>query len=109
MKEAKDKLPKQVSRYSKSMGIDFDRVFIKAQKTRWGSCSDRGNISLNCLLMVVPPYVRKYVIIHELAHRKVMSHSTEFWKIIAEEMPDYRKAIRWLDKNGDEIIDRLGA
>ena len=107
--EAKGKLPKLVSRYAKSMNIEYEQVFVKSQKTRWGSCSDRGNISLNCLLMRVPPYVRKYVIIHELAHRKVMNHSTDFWAVVAKEMPNYRKAIKWLKNNGDTFIEQLGA
>lgn len=74
--------------------VKIKELEMESQKTRWGSCSDRGNISLNCLLMRVPSYVRKYVIVHELAHRKIMSHSTEFWNIVAAEMPDYKKAIK---------------
>lgn len=109
MIEAKNKLPKLVSRYANSMKIEYERVFVKCQKTRWGSCSDRGNISLNCLLMHVPSYVRKYVIVHELAHRKIMSHSMEFWNMVAAEMPDYKKAIKWLNNNGSELIERLSA
>ncbi len=109
MIEAKNKLPKLVSRYAKSMNIEYEKVLVKCQKTRWGSCSDRGNISLNCLLMRVPSYVIKYVIVHELAHRKIMSHSTEFWNMVAAEMPDYKKAIKWLNNNGNKLIERLDA
>lgn len=109
MIEAKDKLPKLVSRYAKNMDIEYEKVLVKCQKTRWGSCSDRGNISLNCLLMWVPSYVRKYVIVHELAHRKIMSHSTKFWNMVAAEMPDYKKAIKWLNNNGNKLIERLSA
>ncbi|MCH4191591.1 MAG: M48 family metallopeptidase [Butyrivibrio sp.] len=105
--DAKIKLPRLVSHYAKEMDIEYENVFIKAQKTRWGSCSDRGNINLNCLLTQVPPYVRRYVIVHELAHRKEMNHSERFWKIVADEMPDYQKSVRWLKKHGDSIIDRL--
>lgn len=107
MTEAKNKLPKIVSRYAKSMNIEYEKVLVKCQKTRWGSCSDRGNISLNCLLMQVPSYVRKYVIVHELAHRKIMSHSTEFWNMVSAEMPDYKKAIKWLNTKGDKMIEKL--
>lgn len=107
MIEAKNKLPNLVSRYAKSMNIEYEKVLVKCQKTRWGSCSDRGNISLNCLLMRVPSYVRKYVIVHELAHRRIMSHSTEFWNMVAAEMPDYKKAIKWLNTKGDKMIEKL--
>lgn len=104
---AREKLPRLVSRYAKEMDITYENVFVKAQKTRWGSCSDKGNINLNCLLMIVPSYVRKYVIVHELAHRKEMNHSDRFWKIVADEMPDYQKAVKWLKKNGETVIEKL--
>mgnify|MGYP002868962940 CR=1 FL=1 len=107
LENAKEKLPRLVSRYAKEMEIDYNQVFVKAQKTRWGSCSDKGNINLNCLLMIVPSYVRKYVIVHELAHRKEMNHSSRFWKIVADEMPNYQKAIKWMNKNGDTVIGKL--
>lgn len=55
---------------AKEMGFPYEKVFVKTQKTRWCSCSSKGNISLNCLLMKVPPYVREYVIVHKLAHMK---------------------------------------
>src|SRR5699024_9779150 len=102
--EAKAKLPRLVARYAKKMDVSYEKVFVKAQKTRWGSCSSKGNINLNCLLMKVPPYVRKYVIVHELAHRKEMNHSEHFWKLVASEMSDYQKAVKWLKKNGEAVI-----
>ena len=107
LSEAKVKLPRLVARYAKEMDVAYEKVFVKAQKTRWGSCSSKGNINLNCLLMIVPPYVRKYVIVHELAHRKEMNHSERFWKVVADEIPDYQKAVKWLKENGDAIIGRL--
>lgn len=104
---AKEKLPHLVSCYAKEMKVDYNQVFVKAQKTRWGSCSDKGNINLNCLLLIVPSYVRKYVIVHELAHRKEMNHSERFWKLVADEMSDYQKAVKWLKKNGEAVIGKL--
>lgn len=107
LEEAKDKLPRLVVRYAKKMNISYEKVFVKTQKTRWGSCSSKGNINLNCLLMKVPPYVRKYVIVHELAHRKEMNHSEHFWKLVANEMSDYQKAVKWLKKNEEAVIGKL--
>lgn len=104
---AKEKLPRLVARYAKEMNVEYNQIFVKAQKTRWGSCSDKGNINLNCLLMTVPSYVRKYVIVHELAHRKEMNHSDRFWKLVADEIPDYQKAVKWLKKNGETVISKL--
>lgn len=57
--------------------------------------------------MKVPPYVRKYVIVHELAHRKEMNHSEHFWKLVANEMSDYQKAVKWLKKNEEAVIGKL--
>ena len=104
---AKEKLPRLVARYAKEMNVEYNQIFVKAQKTRWGSCSDKGNINLNCLLMTFPSYVRKYVIVHELAHRKEMNHSDRFWKLVADEIPDYQKAVKWLKKNGEAVISKL--
>ena len=105
--EAKEKLPQLAARYAEEMGVSYEKVFVKAQKTRWGSCSSKGNINLNCLLMNVPAYVRKYVIVHELAHRKEMNHSERFWKVVAVEIPEYHKAVKWLKTNGDSLIGKL--
>ena len=105
--EAKEKLPRLVAHYAKEMDVSYEKVFVKAQKTRWGSCSSKGNINLNCLLMNVPAYVRKYVIVHELAHRKEMNHSERFWKVVADEIPEYQKAVRWLKTSGDSLIGKL--
>ena len=105
--EAKEKLPRLVARYAKEMDVSYENVFVKAQKTRWGSCSSKGNINLNCLLMNAPAYVRKYVIVHELAHRKEMNHSERFWKVVADEIPEYQKAVKWLKTNGDSLIGKL--
>ena len=107
LEEAKVRLPRLVARYAKEMDVSYEKVFVKAQKTRWGSCSSMGNINLNCLLMNVPAYVRKYVIVHELAHRKEMNHSERFWKVVADEIPEYQKAVRWLKTSGDSLIGKL--
>lgn len=104
---AKEKLPRLVARYAKEMGVSYEKVFVKTQKTRWGSCSSKGNINLNCLLMSIPAYVRKYVIVHELAHRKEMNHSERFWKVVANECPEYQKAVKWLKTDGDSLIGKL--
>lgn len=107
LSEAKSIIPRLVTRYAKEMNITYNKVFVKKQKTRWGSCSSRGNINLNCLIILVPSYVKKYVIVHELAHRKEMNHSERFWKIVASMIPNYQKAMMWLKRNGDFVIGRL--
>jgi predicted metal-dependent hydrolase len=76
---------------------------VRAQKTRWGSCSARGTISLNWRLIQAPPGVVDYLIIHELMHRREMNHSARYWKLVAQAFPDYRRAEQWLKKSGIDL------
>ena len=76
--------------------IDIKKIFYRNQRTRWGSSSERGNISLNFRVALLPPGVRRYLILHELAHQVHMNHSPRFWNYLAELCPDYRKSDRWL-------------
>ena len=80
---------------------------IRAQRTRWGSCSARGSLSFNCLLMLAPPEVREYVAVHELCHRKQMNHSAAFWREVASCLPDYAAQRAWLREHGPALLGRL--
>jgi type I restriction enzyme S subunit len=102
--KAKEELPAIVKKYASLMGVNYNRITIRHQKTRWGSCTKTGNLSFNCLLMKMPENVRDYVIIHELAHRKELNHSTKFWAIIAEYCPWYKDAKQWLKDNGQGLL-----
>jgi predicted metal-dependent hydrolase len=75
------------------------RITVRNQRSRWGSCSRRGTISLNWRLLQAPPFVRDYIILHELAHLKEMNHSRRFWRVVARLCPDFVAAERWLKKN----------
>jgi predicted metal-dependent hydrolase len=75
------------------------RVTVRNQRTRWGSCSRRGTISLNWRLVQTPPFVRDYLVLHELAHLKEMNHSRHFWSEVARLCPDFREAERWLKQH----------
>ena len=99
-------IPKKVAQYAREMGVGYGQITIRNQKTRWGSCSAKGNLNFNCLLMLAPEEVLNYVIIHELAHRREMNHSRAFWNIVSEQMPDYKEKIRWLNEHGDELMRR---
>ena len=90
------------------VGVDYGRISIRHQKTRWGSCSTKGNLNFNCLLMLAPEDVRDYVVVHELCHRKEMNHSNAFWAEVARVVPDYREKERWLKENGPLLQRRLG-
>lgn len=102
-------LPEKLNRHAVSMGVTFGRVTIRCQQTRWGSCSSRGNLNFNCLLMLAPEGVLDYVVVHELAHRKQMNHSALFWQEVARECPDYKKSLRWLKDRGGALLSRARA
>lgn len=103
--KAKVELPAIVKKYASLMGVTYNRIIIRHQKTRWGSCTKTGNLSFNCLLMKMPENVRDYVIVHELTHRKELNHSTKFWTIVAEYCPWYKDAKQWLKENGQELME----
>lgn len=85
-----------LSQCARELGFDFDRVLIRRQRSRWGSCSTRGTISLNCCLMFQRPPVVRYLMIHELSHTVQMNHSRRFWQMVGRHCPDYRRLDREL-------------
>ena len=93
-------IPKRVKYFAEQIGVDYGRITIRNQKTRWGSCSSRGNLNFNCLLMLTPPEVIDYVVVHELCHRKEMNHSKAFWNEVARILPDYMNQKNWLKNEG---------
>jgi predicted metal-dependent hydrolase len=95
-KLAAGELPARVMELAKLHGIEVARVSIRNQRSRWGSCSRRGTISLNWRLIQTPAWVRDYIILHELAHRREMNHSDRFWRQVERLCPDYLAAERWL-------------
>ena len=104
---AQQDLPRRAARFAPLVGVSYGRITIRAQKSRWGSCSTRGNLNFNCLLMLCPEEVRDYVVVHELCHRKEMNHSDRFWQELARVLPDYEKQRKWLKTNGSRFIRRL--
>jgi predicted metal-dependent hydrolase len=78
------------------LGLVFQRVLIRRQRTRWGSCSNRGTISLNCCLLFQPPQAVRYLLIHELVHTVHMNHSQRFWERVARHCPQFHSLDRQL-------------
>ena len=105
--QALEFIPKKVRYYADKIGVTYGRITIRNQKTRWGSCSTKGNLNFNCLLMLAPDEVQDYVVIHELCHRKEMNHSQKFWAEVEAIMPDYKKYRGWLKENGEGIMRRM--
>lgn len=89
--------------YARIMGVTYNRIAIREQKTRWGSCSSKGNLNFNWRLIFAPEEVVDYIVIHELAHRKEMNHSKAFYDVVASVMPDYKEQQKWLREHGDSL------
>ncbi len=89
--------------YAEQMQVDYGRITIKETKTRWGSCSGKGNLNFHWKLILMPPEVLDYVVVHELAHRKEMNHSERFWRIVGSFLPDYKECRKWLRENGRKV------
>ena len=100
-------IPDRVKYYAKKIGVTYGRITIRNQRSRWGSCSAKGNLNFNCLLMLAPPEVLDSVVVHELCHRKVMNHSEKFYAEVLKAFPDYWIWNRWLKENGDILIKRM--
>ena len=104
---AMDDLPKRVQRFAPLVGVRCGRITVRNQRTKWGSCTSAGNLNFNCLLMLCPPEVRDYIVVHELCHRKRMDHSPAFWAEVARILPDYKTREAWLKANGASVLRRM--
>jgi predicted metal-dependent hydrolase len=93
---AQERLAPQLLKLAAELKYSVSRVSIRCQRTRWGSCSTRGTVSLNCSLVFLRPDVVRYLFIHELAHTKHMNHSASFWRLVEKIEPDYRRLDREL-------------
>jgi predicted metal-dependent hydrolase len=106
-KDASKVIPEWVRHYAEQSGISYGRITIRAQRTRWGSCSAKGNLNFNCLLMLTPQAVIDSVVVHELCHRRHMDHSPAFYNEVRRMYPEYDRWNRWLKKNGQALLKRL--
>ncbi|MDO5134338.1 MAG: SprT family zinc-dependent metalloprotease [Eubacteriales bacterium] len=105
--EALRVIPARTAHFAPLVGVKYGRITIRNQRSRWGSCSAKGNLNFNCLLMLAPPEVLDYVIVHELCHRKEMNHSSRFWAEVARIIPDYAVHEKWLKTEGTRLMRRM--
>lgn len=106
-RQALEYIPGRVRYYADVIGVDYAKITIRNQKTRWGSCSGKGGLNFNCLLMKTPPEVIDYVVVHELCHRKEMNHSKQFWNEVERILPDYKMSVKWLKEHGSDLMRRM--
>lgn len=100
-------IPERVKYYAPKIGVTYGRITIRNQRSKWGSCSAKGNLNFNCLLMLTPLEVIDSVVVHELCHRKEMNHSDRFYAEVLRVFPDYWKWHGWLKENGGTLMMRM--
>lgn len=101
--QAKADLIEASARYAKSMAVDFRRISVRDQKSRWGSCSAAGDLSYNWRLILAPSHILDYVAAHEVAHRQHMNHGPKFWRLVLTHCPHASTAKHWFKSNGAEL------
>ena len=105
--KAKVIISERVQYYAPMIGVTYNRITIRCQRTRWGSCSSKGNLNFNCLLALFPLEIIDSVVVHELCHRKHMNHSPQFYAEIEKVFPEYRRCNKWLKDNGGLYMAKL--
>jgi predicted metal-dependent hydrolase len=101
---ARDYLTDRTDYYAERMSVEYEKVELRNQRTRWGSCSTGGTISLNWRIIMAPPEVVDYLVVHELAHLTEQHHGREFWQLVGEHVPNYKEKAEWLEQNSVRLI-----
>ncbi|WP_049936603.1 M48 family metallopeptidase [Haloplanus natans] len=103
-RKARERFERRADHFAATMNVDYEQIEIRNQRTKWGSCSSTGTLGLNWRLMMAPPDVLDYVVIHELAHLREPNHTDAFWSLVAEHDPDYEGHAQWLDEHSVQLI-----
>ena len=105
--EARRVFSERVAYFAPLVGVTYEKITIRHQSTRWGSCTARGNLNFNCLLLLAPPEVLDSIVVHELCHRKEMNHSPRFYAEVHRVLPNYDATHAWLKEHGASLMSRL--
>ena len=101
---ARERITEVASREARRLGVSYSRISIRDQRTRWGSCSTAGSLSFNWRLVLAPPVILEYVVIHELCHLRVQGHPPRFWRLVERARPTYAAERAWLRDHGWELL-----
>lgn len=105
--QARQWILQRVEYYNNGLKEYINRICIKDQKSRWGSCSSKRNLNFNWRVILAPPEVADYVVVHELCHLRHMNHSQEFWSEVAGILPDYKERRQWLREHGQKLMEKI--
>ena len=103
-RKARERFAQRADHYAEEMSVEYQQIEIRNQRTKWGSCSTTGTLGLNWRLMMAPPEIIDYVVIHELAHLRETNHTNAFWSLVAEYDPDCKEHAGWLDDHSSRLI-----
>lgn len=103
-KQSKTQVEHWVKQHAERKQLFPQTIKIKTQKSRWGSCGIHNDININWLLIIAPPEILEYVVVHELCHIKIRNHSAHFWALVGEHLPDYQQRRQWLKKHGSSLM-----
>ncbi len=106
-KAAKPIFAERAAFYAPLLGVRYARIAVRCQKSKWGSCSGKGNLNFNCLLLLAPEEVLDYVVVHELCHLREMNHSPRFWALVESVLPDCAARRQWLREHGEALLARV--
>ena len=103
-RKAREYFENEADRLADEMEVEYDTIEIRNQRTKWGSCSTSGTLGLNWRLMMAPPDVVEYILIHELAHLREQNHTDKFWSIVGEHDSEYQDHAEWLEENSTQLV-----
>jgi predicted metal-dependent hydrolase len=103
-RKARDRFEDRAEDYASEMDVEYEKIEVRNQRTKWGSCSTTGTLGLNWRLMMAPPEVVDYIVIHELAHLRESNHNDAFWSLVADYDPEYQDHAEWLEEHSTQLI-----
>jgi predicted metal-dependent hydrolase len=103
-RKAREMFEERAKYYAERIGVEYEKIEVRRQRTKWGSCSTNGTLGLNWRLMMAPREIVDYIVVHELAHLRESNHTDAFWSLVADHDPEYAAHAQWLDENSVQLV-----